>query len=183
MNGDNNSGGSEPPGGGSDCARAGQDCCGDREGAERVIAVAYADIEGVSGAILHVKPITAFTDTIAYSNRVQVVKSFIRSVKGVMRSYGIPYVEPPSGPGVFTPGDIQIEVRDGAGKLIAILDQAYHVRLVQEDNAPAVLQFDIPADDSKVNNLTLANEIWLRSVRTQGIIAKFKLHKKTDVRG
>jgi len=85
VNGDNNSGGSEPPGGGSDCARAGRDCCGDREGAERVIAVAYADIEGVSGAILHVKPITAFTDTIAYSNRVQVVKSFIRSVKGVMR--------------------------------------------------------------------------------------------------
>jgi len=54
VNGDNNSGGSEPPGGGSDCAQAGRDCCGDREGAERVIAVAYADIEGVSGAILHV---------------------------------------------------------------------------------------------------------------------------------
>ena len=150
---------------------------------KRVIAVAYADIEGVSGAISHVKPVTAFTDTIAYSNRVQVVKSFIRSVKGVVRSYGVPYVEPPSGPGVFAAEDLQIEVRDNDGALIAILDNAHNIRIVQEDNAPTILEFDLPADDRKGDNLTLANEIWIRSIKTGGIVAKFKLHKKTDTRG
>lgn len=150
---------------------------------QKIVATAYSDIYGVTGAISHVGAISAFTEMIAYSNRVQVVQSSIRPINGSMRSYGVPYVAAPDGPGVFAAEDLQIEVRDNDGALIAILDNAHNIRIVQEDNAPTILEFDLPADDRKGDNLTLANEIWIRSVKTGGIVAKFKLHKKTDTRG
>lgn len=150
---------------------------------QKIVATTYSDIYSVTRAIIHVGVRSAFTEVITHSNRVQVVQSSIRPINGAMRSYGIPYVEAPDGPGVFAAEDLQIEVRDSDGALIAILDNAHNIRIVQEDNAPTILEFDLPADDRKGDNLTLANEIWIRSVKTGGIVAKFKLHKKTDTRG
>jgi hypothetical protein len=150
---------------------------------QKIVATTYSDIYSVTGAISHVGPISAFTEVIIYLNRVQVVQSSIRPINGSMRSYGIPYVAAPDGPGVFAAEDLQIEVRDNDGALIAILDNAHNIRVVQEDNTPTILEFDLPADDRKGDNLTLANEIWVRSIKTGGIVAKFILHKKTDTRG
>lgn len=150
---------------------------------KKISASAYADVYGVTGAISYVGAISAFTEMIAHSGRVQVVRAFTRPIKGDMRSYGVVSTAAPDGPGVFAADDLQIEVRSGSGSLIAILDNAHHIRVVQEDNAPTLLEFDLPADDSKGSSLTLANEIWIRSVKTGGVVAKFKLHKKTDTRG
>lgn len=54
-----------------------------------------------------------------------------------------------------------IEVRDSSDDLIARLENAYEIRYVAQVNAPHILEFKLPAWDTKATNLTLANEYWL----------------------
>jgi len=75
-----------------------------------------------------------------------------------------------------------IEVRNGDGDLIAILENAHSIDYRQEINAPHSLRFQVPTTDSKVDNVLLANEYWLRDNRTGIVIRKFKLQHKRDTR-
>lgn len=75
-----------------------------------------------------------------------------------------------------------LELRDSDGALISILQKSYHISYSQFINSAHELTFTIPADDSKVTDITLANEIWLRNHRTNTVIKKFKLGRKREVR-
>jgi len=75
-----------------------------------------------------------------------------------------------------------IEIRNGDGDLIAILENAHGISYKQEINAPRSLKFELPATDSKLSNILLANEYWLRDNRTGIVIRKFKLRHKVDLR-
>jgi len=75
-----------------------------------------------------------------------------------------------------------IEIRNGDGDLIAILENAHGIGYMQEINAPHSLRFELPATDSKAENILLANEYWLRDNRTGIVIRKFKLRRKVDLR-
>ena len=75
-----------------------------------------------------------------------------------------------------------LEIRDSSGNLVAILENAHNISYQQLINTPHVLQFDLPATDSKVSDVTLANELWLRDGRTNAVIRKFLLKRKWDVR-
>jgi len=75
-----------------------------------------------------------------------------------------------------------VELHDSSGDLVAVLDNAYAIAYSQNINLPFMLQFAIPADDEKVSNITLANEIWLRDYDTQIVVRKFRLQKQIDSR-
>lgn len=75
-----------------------------------------------------------------------------------------------------------VELRNGSGELIAILENAYNISYSQTINSPHLLTFNLPADDSKASNITLDNELWLRNICTDVVVRKFKLHKKTEAR-
>lgn len=75
-----------------------------------------------------------------------------------------------------------IEIRNGDGELLAILENAHGIGYAQTINAPHSLRFAMPADDSKSSNILLANEYWLRDNRTDTIIRKFRLQRKVDTR-
>ena len=75
-----------------------------------------------------------------------------------------------------------IEIRNGDGALLAILENAHGISYTQIINSPYPLTFDLPSDDSKVSNILLANECWLRDNRTDTVIHKFKLHHEMDMR-
>ena len=75
-----------------------------------------------------------------------------------------------------------IEIRNGAGDLLAILENAHGISYAQIINSPHALTFNLPANDSKASNILLANECWLRDNQTDTIIRKFKLQRKMDMR-
>jgi len=75
-----------------------------------------------------------------------------------------------------------IEIRDGDGDLLAILENAHGISYAQMINSPHSLTLDLPANDSKISNILLANECWLRDNQTDTIIRKFKLRHKMGMR-
>ena len=75
-----------------------------------------------------------------------------------------------------------IEIRNGAGELLAILENAHGISYAQIINSPYPLTFDLPSDDSKASSILLANECWLRDNRTDTVIRKLKLQRKMDTR-
>ena len=75
-----------------------------------------------------------------------------------------------------------LEVRDGSDDLVAFLENAFNITLEEEINKPPILCFDFPSDDSKVANLTRANEILLYKYGTATILGRFRLCIKDDKR-
>jgi len=75
-----------------------------------------------------------------------------------------------------------VELRDSSGNLVNILQNAYRIAYAETVNAPATLDFAIPADDSKTAGLTRANEIWLRNYDTGTVVKKFRLNLRRDIR-
>ena len=75
-----------------------------------------------------------------------------------------------------------VEVRDTSGNLIQILENASSINYTEEINIAHSLSFLMPADDSKLSDVTLANELWLRNYSTDTVIRKFRLQKKWDIR-
>jgi len=75
-----------------------------------------------------------------------------------------------------------IEIRNGDGELLAILENAHGIAYAQMINSPHSLTFNLPADDSKASNILLANEVWLRDNRTGECVRRFRLQKKMDSR-
>lgn len=80
------------------------------------------------------------------------------------------------------PGIYQIEVHDTAGNLIAILEKAYKISLEETLNVPKTLTFSNPADDTKLSYITRANEIWVRDVKNNVVLAKVRLLRSDDTR-
>lgn len=75
-----------------------------------------------------------------------------------------------------------LEVHDSTGDLICVLENASVIDYERKLNTPHTLTFTMPADDSKVSNIILANEIWLRNYRTGIVIRKFMLQNTLDSR-
>jgi len=75
-----------------------------------------------------------------------------------------------------------LEIRDSSDNLLAVLKDAYNVTLEETVNAPKVLSFMIPADNTKLTNLTRANELWVRNMRTGNVISKTRLTRRDDAR-
>ena len=75
-----------------------------------------------------------------------------------------------------------IEVRDSSGDLVSILENAYNISFTETINEPATLDFNLPADDSKVSGIVLANELWLRNYSTGTVVMKFRLALRRDAR-
>lgn len=88
----------------------------------------------------------------------------------------------PIGALLVPPGIYIIEIHDSDGSLVAILEKAYNISLETKTNAPAVLTFSIPSDESKLSYLTRARELWVRDYDNKTVIAKTKLLRKEDVR-
>ena len=75
-----------------------------------------------------------------------------------------------------------LELHNSSGDLVAILKNAHDIAYAQMINSPHTLNFSLPADDPKVSDITLANEIWLRNYKTGKVIKKFRLSQKRDSR-
>ncbi|MBU0777838.1 DNRLRE domain-containing protein [Patescibacteria group bacterium] len=75
-----------------------------------------------------------------------------------------------------------LEIRDSSGNLVAVLENAYGCNYTAYLNAPHTLRFLMPADDTKVANITLANEIWLREYIAETVSRKFRLQYKKESR-
>jgi len=75
-----------------------------------------------------------------------------------------------------------VEVHDGSGNLLAILQNAFDIPYTQLLNQPAVLDFSIPASDAKKEYLLWGNEIWLRNYRTGDLVKRFRLGSRKDRR-
>lgn len=76
---------------------------------------------------------------------------------------------------------IILELRDTVGNLVSILHNAYGIRLTEVINEPPLLDFSIPADDTKATALDRDSEVWLRNDKTDKVI-KFRLNLRRDVR-
>jgi len=76
-----------------------------------------------------------------------------------------------------------IEVRDSSGNLLVVLENATGINLVEQLNRPPMLDFILPADDSKISHIDPDNEIWLRDYETGTLIRKFLLSRRSDTRG
>jgi len=76
----------------------------------------------------------------------------------------------------------QLEARDTSDNLLAILKNAFDINYTKQLNAPHILKFSLPADDSKSTNVTLVNEIWLRDNYRHEVVRKFRLLNQRDIR-
>ncbi len=97
-----------------------------------------------------------------------------------LEAFGTPHliiVVTPSGTLGYT-----IEVRTTAGVLLAIYENAFGISLTEQLNKPPMLDFSLPADDSKITHLDPDNEIWLRNYETGTLIEKFLMGRRRDVR-
>lgn len=75
-----------------------------------------------------------------------------------------------------------LEVRTTAGALFSILENAFNITYTKQLNAPHILKFSVPADDSKTSAVLVTREIWLRNTSTNTVIRKFRLINKRDIR-
>ena len=75
-----------------------------------------------------------------------------------------------------------LEVHDGDGDLVAILENAHDIPYSQAINEAPTLSFSLPADDTKEANLVRANEIWLRNHLDGTVVRKFRMGKRGDSR-
>jgi len=75
----------------------------------------------------------------------------------------------------------QIEVRESDGDLVQVIKNAFGIELEEAINAPKRLTFSLPATDPKLYYITKANELWVRDVEADTIIAKTKLIRQEDM--
>jgi hypothetical protein len=80
------------------------------------------------------------------------------------------------------PGNYKVEIRDSTGNLVAILKDVYKVTLEETVNAPEVLSFWSPADDTKLVYATRLVELWVRDMKRGTIKAKAQLLIREDTR-
>jgi len=75
-----------------------------------------------------------------------------------------------------------LEVREPAGDLLAILNNAYDISYEYAPNEPSPFLFNLPADDDNRAYIASPNEVWLRDYKTGDLIRKFRLNKVKDTR-
>ncbi len=76
-----------------------------------------------------------------------------------------------------------VELRNNSGKLVGILENAHNISITEEINTPRLLKFDLPANDDKINLITVNNQIWIRDLKNDEIILKAVLQQRRDKRG
>lgn len=75
-----------------------------------------------------------------------------------------------------------IEARNSSDELLAIFQNAHRIGLTEELNRPPMLDFLIPADDSKLTHISQSNRVWLRDYDTGTVLYKFVLSRRRDSR-
>jgi hypothetical protein len=75
-----------------------------------------------------------------------------------------------------------IEIRDNSGNLLATLENARGINLVECLNRPPMLNFNLPSDDAKISYISPDNEIWLRNYETGTLIKKFLINRQSETR-
>jgi len=75
-----------------------------------------------------------------------------------------------------------IEVRESDGDLVQVLKNAFDMELEESINAPKRLTFSLPATDPKLHYITKADELWVRDIDADTIIAKTKLIRQEDTK-
>jgi hypothetical protein len=87
---------------------------------------------------------------------------------------------------LFAPAPIQhyiIELHDSTGALVAILETAFGVSLIEAINEAPKLGFDVPGEEDKIDGVTRSHEFWLRDAKTDEVIEKFLLTLEKGSRG
>jgi len=75
-----------------------------------------------------------------------------------------------------------IEIRDSSDDLVSILENATDILYTEQLNKPPMLDFKIPSDDSKLDDIDRDHELWLRDYGTGTLICKFRLGRRNDTR-
>ena len=75
-----------------------------------------------------------------------------------------------------------IEVHDSSGNLLVILKDTYGISLEERINESPILTFLSDPSDTKLSYITRANEIWVRDVENNTVIAKTRLMRRDDDR-
>lgn len=68
------------------------------------------------------------------------------------------------------------------GELLSILENAHAIAIEQSLNTAPIITFSLPADDDKSVLLTRANEVWIRDIVTNEVIASGILEERVDTR-
>jgi hypothetical protein len=68
-----------------------------------------------------------------------------------------------------------IEIHNPAGDLLAILKDTYKATLEETVNAPKHLSFQALANDPKLSYISRENELWVRDVENDVVLAKVRL--------
>jgi len=144
----------------------------------KAIGLVRADLLTIADLAIYLKSISLFlSDTITITDgETKVIGKNLADL--IIITDG----EVPIGALFVPPGIYQIEVHDTDGSLVAVLEKSYEISLEEKANAPKVLTFTIPADESKLTYITRARELWVRDVENDVVIAKTKLLRKEDVR-
>lgn len=77
-----------------------------------------------------------------------------------------------------------IEVHNSSDELVAVLENANTIIYIESINEAPMLTFNLPSDDTKVDNIIKANEVWLRNYVEEmpSVVAKFRLNRRIERR-
>lgn len=76
----------------------------------------------------------------------------------------------------------QLEVHNTDGTLVSILENAFEVSYDARVNSPHRLNFSIPVADPKSSDISVTNEIWLRNMKTNTVVRKFRIQVTSEER-
>jgi hypothetical protein len=126
-----------------------------------------------------------FDHTELTNGHTYLYRAWSYATEGGLERYSDSYSSAEATPAAIpsaAPTKFFVELHDSTGGLVAILEKVYDASYEEELNTSRLLDFKIPADDSKVAYIILANEIWLRDAVAGTVIRKFKLKYQLDIR-
>jgi len=75
-----------------------------------------------------------------------------------------------------------VELHNSAGELVDIIERAYGVSLTEAINEAPILEFQIPGDEDKLDDISRSYELWLRDYETGTLLKKFLLYLERKIR-
>jgi hypothetical protein len=83
---------------------------------------------------------------------------------------------------ITPPARYRLEVRTPLGVLLCIIKEFHDATLEQAVNTHEILSFTVPNYEESLLYITRANEIWVRDMDTDTVIAKTRLKIREDSR-
>lgn len=145
----------------------------------RLIAIGKATLSGVGTLAAIGTRIRTVTATLSGIGSLTAIASIVKTASATLAGIGTLVVRAIR---IRVSPKYILELRNSDGDLVSILQKAYFISYSQAINNAHELAFTLPADDDKVSDIILANEIWLRNHRTGEVIKKFKLGRTREVR-